>query len=87
MKFKFTPIGLGSKPSDPQGTGRHFFASSIGEWLCNEDIEQLIADMKRSGLPFIVWTVPVPISATYDIRGYRPVVDGAVILGRYDLKE
>lgn len=56
----------------------HYFASSVGEWMVDSDLVKLLKDMKRGKMPFIVWLVPVPEEAPYQIRMYAPQVDGAV---------
>ena len=41
----------------------HFFASSIAEWSVNKNIDDLIKHMVKAGFPFVVWYVPIPVTA------------------------
>lgn len=52
----------------------HYFASSIASWKTGDDLDKLIADMKRDGFPFNVFRVDLPGTATYKIAYYRPEV-------------
>lgn len=65
---------------------RHFYASSIAEWRVSEKLEDLIKDMKKSEVTFGVWMVPTHKSAPYEIRGYRPQVEGTTFLGTWEPK-
>ena len=40
--------------------------------------------MKRDGLSFSVFYVPLPLSADYGINYFKPVVPGAVFLGCWE---
>ena len=73
-KFKFEPT-----PTTPF----HFFASSVAQWRSGLDVSVLIADMKKDGLIFNLWYVPVANDAPYEINFYAPQVDGAIYLGYY----
>lgn len=73
---------------DPALNGKfHFFASSVGAWRVGENLDDLIAKMKRDGLAFNVFYVPVPKDSDYKIRSYAPVVEGAVFIGFYGFDE
>lgn len=72
-KLKFVPGALKGK--------RHFFASSLGEWRTGDNLEDLIAAMKKGGMDFNLYCVPVPKDAEYKISNYAPVVEGTVFLG------
>lgn len=61
----------------------HFFASSAGTWRLSYDVGQLVADMRREGLPFNVWLVPGPKDADYQIEWFAPQVEGAKFLAFY----
>jgi hypothetical protein len=65
----------------------HFFASSIGTWMVGENLDDLVAKMKRDGLAFNVFYVPVPKDSGYEIRMYAPKVEGAVFIGYYGFDE
>jgi hypothetical protein len=58
----------------------HYYASSVGEWMVDKDLVKLLKDMERGKLPFMVWLVPVPEEAHYQIRQYAPQVEGAVVI-------
>lgn len=62
----------------------HFFASSAFEWRTNDNLEQLIGQMKEEGEGFSLWRVPLAESASYGLNEFRPAVDGTVYLGRWD---
>ena len=68
----------------------HFYASNAGEWLCSQDLEWLIKEMKKRSklrdgtkLHFWVFYIPKPIESTYEINRYQPQVEGAIFLGEY----
>lgn len=63
----------------------HFFASSIGRWQVDDDVEKLIRLMKSDRLSFNLWKVPGAKDADYSIRQYAPYVEGRVYLGCYQL--
>ena len=58
----------------------HYFAASAAEWLCKEDLPQLLRIMKKAGFAFFVFYVPKPIDAHYKIEHYCPQVNGAVAI-------
>ena len=70
-----------------KGEKHHFFASSLGTWAVGYDPADLIAKLKREGLPFNLWMVPGPKEANYQIEMYAPQVEGAVWLGFYGAKK
>jgi hypothetical protein len=61
----------------------HFYASSVATWRTNQNVEELIKDMKAEKFPFRVWFVPLPDDAEYNIRMYEPDVEGKVCVGFY----
>ena len=61
----------------------HYFAASIAEWRTGPNADKLIEDMQREPFPFMVWFVPLPENAAYDVEDFRPVVDGAVNVASY----
>ncbi len=61
----------------------HFFASSMATWLARDDLDEIIAAMKREGYPFNVWLVQGDVSRPYGISNYAPQADDAVWLGFY----
>ena len=86
-KFKFIPIGNKPTPDNPRGSGRHFYATSVGEWRKDSDLEALLSFMKSGGMPFTIWTIPAPLDVTYTIKAFTPQIEGAVLLGRFDYNE
>ena len=74
---------MSTKPQ-PQPQPYHFYASSIAEWKCEENIETLFKFMKKEKLPFAVWYIPLPLESTYSIQEYAPVVEGAIFLHKGD---
>ena len=65
---------------------QHFFAANIREWQVNEDCAELIRRMQGYAAPFLLWVVPAPITATYEIELFQPVVEGAKYLGLFEAK-
>ena len=61
----------------------HFFATSAAEWRVDTDIRAITRVMDKSGFEYGVWFVPADIKADYEISQFRPVVEGAVFLGKY----
>ena len=69
----------------------HFYCQNCAEWQVSEDIDSLIKLMKRSckqnGFKFFsMYYVPAPISAEYNIRQFKPEVEGCIFLGTYNTK-
>lgn len=62
-------------------TTGHFYASSLGQWQVNTNLDELLRTMRRDSLPFAVWYVPVSVDSAYKIRRYAPQVEGAVWIG------
>lgn len=62
----------------------HFFGSSVGAWCAKATLDEVVASMKRDGLSFSVFYVPLPLSADYGINYFKPVVPGAVFLGCWE---
>jgi hypothetical protein len=52
----------------------HYFASSLGEWRVETDLDALIRSMKRSKLPFNIYLVRLPKDAPYGIANFAPVL-------------
>jgi len=50
----------------------HYFASSVGEWRTDRDLEGLISFFKKSGLDFTIMRVLLPAESSYGIRNFRP---------------
>ena len=68
----------------------HFFASSASTWMATNEtrgLHDVIKAMEKEGLLFNLFLVPVAHTAEYEIRAYRPRVDGVVWLGTFDPKE
>ena len=69
---------------DPEDT--HFFASSASTWMTTNpgrDLPTLLKLMEDEGRTFNLFLVPLPHSADYEIRMYRPAVQGAEWLGSF----
>lgn len=54
----------------------HFYATSAVQWRVDADPQKLIEFMKRQKWSFEVFMVPGPVSQTYDIENYVPMVPG-----------
>lgn len=64
----------------------HFYASSIAEWKTGTDLVKLLKFMQHEKFEFVVYYVPLPEDAEYDIKSYVPAVDGITYLGTYNKK-
>ena len=60
----------------------HYYASTLATWMVDNDLQRLIDRIETDGMPYFIWMVPLPISASYQIREYAPDVEGAVRIGR-----
>ena len=71
------------KNTDPKGQPHHWYASSIAEWKVDDDLDRLIAKMKKSGYDFDVFRISMPLDAEYGINYYVPQVpaDKIVFVG------
>lgn len=63
-----------TKEKDPNGDPHHFYAVSFACWKVNTNLESLIRSMKREGDPFTIYRLRLPITASYKIKDYVPVV-------------
>ena len=59
----------------------HYFLSSCAEWRTGDNLDELIATMKKAGYPFNTYKVPGHKDDPYEIAGYAPRVTGAVFIG------
>lgn len=64
----------------------HFYASSIAEWRTGTDLVKLIKTMQSDDFEFVIYYVPLPADAPYNIKSYIPAVDDIVYLGTYNKK-
>ena len=67
----------------------HVFASSASTWMTTNpgrDTAQLIKLMQDEGRTFNLYFVPLPHHADYEIKMYRPAVEGAQWMGCYEPK-
>jgi len=65
----------------------HFYASSVATHAVTNDKRDLPALMRlfeSEGLPYSVWYVPLPSDAHYQIREYKPDVEGIIHLGVFN---
>lgn len=70
-----------------QPEGMHFFASSAATWMTTtpkRSLSDLLSAMQAEGLTFNLFLVPLPHDADYEIKTYRPQVEGAQWLGFFD---
>lgn len=68
----------------------HFYAASAATWMTTKpdlDLVTMLKRMAKEGRVFNLFMVPLPWDAGYEIKAYRPVVDGAVWLGCFDPME
>ena len=72
------------KPLTTTSNG-HYYASSIGRWRVDTDMDKLRKAMELDRLTFTVWYVPAPITAKYEIHRYAPVDMNAICIGQVDM--
>jgi hypothetical protein len=65
----------------------HYYASSFCTWKTSEDIREVIGHMEKEGYPYTLWYVPVSDKENYEIRWYAPQVDGAFVIGQFEVKK
>lgn len=73
---------IGSTPNGINEAKRevcsHYFASSVLHWRVDNDIRELIRRMDKLGdKEYVVYRVPLSKESEYDIKSYRPAVEGA----------
>lgn len=62
---------------------QHYFVTSCAEWRVGTDLAELKRAFRRDGLEFGIWKVPAPLDAEYEIQMFRPMVEGAEFLGKF----
>jgi hypothetical protein len=77
-------LGYDAPKSQEDREPFHFFASSVAEWRTSENLDELIATMKKLEYPFNLFFVPIAATAEYEIRQYSPRVEGTKFLGFWD---
>ena len=68
----------------------HFFASSASTWMTTTDergLHDVLEAMEKEGKTFNLFLVPLPHSADYEIRLYRPAVQGVEWLCAFTFDE
>lgn len=65
----------------PNNAPTHFFASSVASWKVSENLDELLASMKKDGYPFNLFKIPLPITENYKIINYSPNVEGSTFIG------
>ena len=68
---------------------KHFYASSAFTWItttAERNLQQLIKHMDKEGYTYNLFLVPLPHTATYEIKHYQPQVEGTVWLGTFEKK-
>jgi hypothetical protein len=63
-----------TKKTTPRGEPHHWYATSAHEWKVDDNLDRLIAKMKKSGYDFNVFRVEQPLDASYEIENYLPNV-------------
>ena len=86
-EVKYVELNKIFDPDSEYKLNFHFYASSVATWRTNQNVEELIKDMKAEGYPFRLWYVPLPDDAEYDIQWYAPKVEDAVAIAYYATAE
>jgi len=66
----------------------HFYAASVAQWATTDDkrdLPALLELMEADGYTFVLFLVPVPHTAEYEINMYQPQVAGTEYLGTFTL--
>jgi hypothetical protein len=75
------------KTTDVNNTATfHFYAANLGTWATTNpqrELPALIRMMEQDELPYVLMYLPVPHDADYQIKFFKPEVEGAVYLGTY----
>tara|TARA_R100001440_G_C2467674_1_gene111081 strand:+ start:342 stop:641 length:300 start_codon:yes stop_codon:yes gene_type:complete len=56
----------------------HYFASSIYQWITDNDLYKVMRHMEKGKAPYNVFWVPLDEEEPYEIEYYQPQVDGIV---------
>jgi hypothetical protein len=66
----------------------HFFATSVAEYHVDSDLRALMKFMDKRGFEYGIWYVPGDVNGSeYEIKSFRPQVEGSVFLGKYQPKK
>lgn len=68
----------------------HWFASSVLNWRTGTDLRKVLNQLRRddgADMDVIIWWVPLPESANYDLRHYHPVNVGAKYISHSNLEK
>jgi hypothetical protein len=71
-------------------TDFHFFASSVADWATTNDkrdLRALLKMMDKFGYAYNLFLVPGAHDADYEIKVYRPQVEGTQLLGFFETKK
>lgn len=63
----------------------HYFAANLSRWKVSKNLESLIDDMKKDECFFMVYLVPVDISANYSIIFFKPKIEGTILVGQWEI--
>lgn len=77
------------QPVKTHQPANHFFASSVATWMVtspDRSLQQLLKAMDAEGYPYNLFLVPGAHDADYEIRSYRPMVDGTQWAGFFEPK-
>ncbi len=61
----------------------HFFAANFSGWKTGENLQTLMNEMKKDGVLYNLYYVPLPADSPYSIKYYKPDVAGIIFLGQY----
>jgi hypothetical protein len=67
----------------------HFYAVNIFKYATTNDkrdLRELLKLMAQDDVGYELWYVPTSHGLTYKINHYRPVVDGIIFMGHYEVK-
>lgn len=61
----------------------HYYASNSRRWKVDTDLTRLIADFENDFLDYVVWYVPLPKDAKYEIDVNGVYVENAHMIGAF----
>lgn len=62
----------------------HFLVENVFEWRTGDDLHTLMKTMDKQKYTYWVWLVPGEKDSSYEIRLYRPQVEGAFVLAQVE---
>jgi hypothetical protein len=68
----------------------HWYVSSTKNWACDYNLRKALVRLRKADskdYDAVIWWVPGPVEAEYEINDYRPTVEGSKYISHVDLKK